>query len=230
MQPSYAAPVASAAVRHGGALELSLSARGLVRGTESSRYLVHGGRVVRAGLRGYLELARQVDAAPVLSVSAVTGTAVELWAHKHGASPGPAPHQFVLTGGPGVAYQLDARAAVAAMPLLVHAAVAMSADRASFILAVRVKCPAGSSGAELGGVLVEADAPPAASGSPTAVSPYGEWDGAARVVRWRLQGAPPTGRALLRARFPAAAFLAAPVDAHVRVAFSAQYEFGCLAE
>jgi hypothetical protein len=225
-QPVHLAPAVCVAVRHGGALEFSLNARGLVRGSESSRYLVCGGRVLRAGLRGHLELARLVDAAPMLSVTAAAGTHAQLWAHTRGASPGPAPHQFVLTGGPGVAYQLDARAAVAAMPLLVHAAVAMTADRTGVILAVRVKCPAGSSGAELGGVLVEAEAPSAAGGSPTAVSPYGEWDGAARVVRWRLQGAPPGGRALLRARFPAAAFLAAPVDAHVRVLFSAQYAFG----
>lgn len=223
---SHSAPAVCVAVRHGGALEFSLNARGLVRGSESSRYLVCGGRVLRAGLRGQLELARKVDAAPVLSVTAAAGTQAQLWAHTHGASPGPAPHQFVLSGGPGVAYQLDPRAAVAAMPLLVHAAVAMTADRTAVVLAVRVKCPAGSSGAELGGVLVEAEAPPAAGGSPTAVSPYGEWDGAARVVRWRLQGAPPGGRALLRARFPAAAFLAAPVDAHVRVLFSAQFAFG----
>ena len=224
--PMYTAAAPVSVRRHGGALELSLSARGLVRGTESFRYVVCGCRVLRAGLRGHLELVRQVDAAPLLSVSAAAGTSAELWAHRHGASPGPAPHVFVLTGGPGVAYQLDARAAVAAMPLLVHAAVAMTADRTSVILAVRVKCATGSSGAELRGVLVEAEAPPAAGGSPTAVSPYGEWDGAARVVRWRLQGAPPTGRALLRARFPAAAFIAAPVDAQVRVLVSAQYEFG----
>jgi hypothetical protein len=222
----HLAPAVCVAVRHGGALEFSLNARGLVRGSESSRYLVCGGRVLRAGLRGHLELARQADAAPVLSVTAAAGTHAQLWSHTRGASPGPAPHQFVLSGGPGVAYQLDARAAVAAMPLLVHAAVAMTVDRTGVVLAVRVNCPAGSSGAELGGVLVEAEAPPAAGGSPTAVSPYGEWDGAARVVRWRLQGAPPGGRALLRARFPAAAFLAAPVDAHVRVLFSAQYAFG----
>lgn len=246
-QLSQPAPAAVASIRrHGDALTLSLSARGLVRGTESCRYLVCGGHVVRAGLRGYLELARQIDAAPLLSVAAAAGAGAELWAHRQGASPGPAPHTFVLAGGPsvpgpqsrglpqssggpsgpGVAYQLGASAAAAAMPLLVHAAVAMTADRTGVVLAVRVKCPAGSSGAELRGVLVEADAPAAASGSPTAVSPQGEWDGAARVVRWRLQGAPPTGRALLRARFPAAAFLAAPVDAQVRVIISAQFEFG----
>jgi len=226
-QLSQPAPAAVASIRrHGDALTLSLSARGLVRGTESCRYLVCGGHVVRAGLRGYLELARQIDAAPLLSVAAAAGAGAELWAHRQGASLGPAPHTFVLAGGPGVAYQLGASAAAAAMPLLVHAAVAMTADRTGVVLAARVKCPEGSSGAELRGVLVEADAPAAASGSPTAVSPQGEWDGAARVVRWRLQGAPPTGRALLRARFPAAAFLAAPVDAQVRVIISAQFEFG----
>ena len=228
-QPSYTAPAGSCATqRFGGALGFSLNARGLVVGTEASRYLVCGGRVVRAGLRGHLELARQVDPVPLLSVSAAAGMHAKLWAHTHGASPGPEPHVFVLRGGPGVAYQVDAPAAVAAMPLLIHAAVAMDASHTGVILAVRVKCPAGSNAAELREVLVEAEAPPAAMGSPTAVSPSGEWDGHARVVRWRLQGAPPMGRALLRARFPAAALLAAPVDAHVRLCVSAQYEFGIL--
>ena len=229
LQPSYGGPAFSCAThRLGGALGFSLNARGLVVGTETSRYLVCGGRVVRAGLRGHLVLARQVDPAPLLSVSAAAGMHAALWAHTHGASPGPEPHVFALKGDPGVAYQVDARAAVAAMPLLVHAAVAMDASRTGVILAVRVKCPAGSNAAELREVLVEAEAPPAAMGSPTAVSPSGEWDGHARVVRWRLQGAPPMGRALLRARFPAAALLAATVDAHVRLCVSAQYEFGTL--
>ena len=229
LQPSYESQGGGCATqRLGGVLQFSLNARGLIVGTESSRYMVTGGRVVRAGLRGQLELARQIDPAPLLAVSAAAGMHAELWAHKHGASQGPAPHVFALKGGLGVAYQVDAHAAVAAMPLLVHAAVAMDQSRTGVILAVRVKCPEGSNDAELREVLVEAEAPPAAMGSPTAVSPSGEWDGHARIVRWRLQGAPPGGRALLRARFPAAALLAAPVDAHVRLCISAQYEFGVL--
>ena len=225
LHPSYK-PLIYTTQRLGGALGFSLSACGRVTGTEAFRYMVCGGRVVRAGMRGHLELAYQVDPAPLLSVSAAAGLRVELWAHKHGASPGPEPHVFALKGGPGVAYQVDARAATAAMPLLVHAAIAMDASNTGIVLAVRVKCPAGSNAAELRDVVVEAEAPSAAGGSPTAVSPSGEWDGHARLVRWRLQGAPPTGRALLRARFPASALLAAPVDARVRLCASAQDEFG----
>ena len=227
LQPAYESPAVSYATqRLGGALGFSLNARGLVVGTEAFRYLVCGGRVVRAGLRGHLELVRHLDPSPLLSVSAAAGLHAELWAHRLGASPGPEPHVFVLKGGPSVAYQVSARAATAVMPLVVHAAAAMDASGTGIILAVRVKCPMGSNAAELREVLVEAEAPPAAGGSPTAVSPSGEWDGHARIVRWRLQGAPPMGRALLRARFPAAALLAAPVDAHVRLCATAQYEFG----
>jgi hypothetical protein len=196
-----------------------------VRGATAARYEVCGGRVRRAGLRATLELWGDAGAT-LLSVGAHPGVVTKLWAHTRGAAPGPAPHVFALRGGPALAYQLSAAAAAAALPLHVHAAAAVAREHRTVTLAVRVMCTPES--AQLATAVFEADVPAAASAPPLAMSPRGEWDAAARVVRWRLDGVPPSGRALLRARFPAApgAFAAAPADAVVRVMCTLPFQVG----
>jgi hypothetical protein len=213
--------------RAGGALELTLAGRGGVSGAEKARFEVCGERVRRAGLRGTLHFQpapRDAAATSSLCVGAHPGVVTQLWAHARGAAPGSAPHLFALHGGPALAYQLRAAAAAAALPLRVTASAAGLADQRSVMLAVRVVCAAG---ARFSDALFEADAPAGASGPPLAMAPHGEWDAAARVVRWRLDGAPPSGRMLLRARFAAAyPGAGAPADARVRGAVTMPFHFG----
>ena len=55
----------------------------------------------------------------------------------------------------------------------------------------------------MGGVVIELFC---GSALPVKVAPAAEWDGARHVLRWRVQGLPPSGRALLRAEFPPGGF------------------------
>ena len=52
--------------------------------------------------------------------------------------------------------------------------------------------------AAVGGVAVELAC---GAAPPLKVSPAAEWDASRCVLRWRVQGLPPSGRALLRAAF-----------------------------
>jgi len=207
------------AVRHGGALTLQLSGGAVgVVGEETLDAALCGERLLRACLRGVLCATR---APPPGCALRVEGPGLRLRVPSSGCPPELHAGGLVALShsGPALAYQLSEEASRACLPLRVHAACA-SPDGRTVVLSLRITALPGCGA--LGEVLLEAPLPAMASlgGQPLCCSPPAEWDAQRRLIRWRLSGAPPQGRALLRARFAAAEpspLSRRPVDVAVRL-------------